>query len=179
MTRADIWLSEAAPHDGELTRAASNRQKKLATELAKRRPVRGLVASWARLRFLKPLSQARTTLPVFGRLGRSRGRRWIERTVGESNVGRVRAVYGERFQPPVSSPPNRQQGQLSRAATSRSFLRRILACALALRALVHDALPGDGGGDVARPLALGAGSFREVVRLPPRAIHGGFSPLSR
>jgi hypothetical protein len=62
---------------------------------------------------------------------------------------------------------------LRSSATSRSFLRCVLACALALLALLHHALPLGSSrvGHVARSLALGARIFREVVLPPPRAMH--------
>jgi hypothetical protein len=55
--------------------------------------------------------------------------------------------------------------------TSRRFLRCVLACALALRALVHHALLVHGAGDVGRSLTLGTRILREVVSARPRAMH--------
>src|SRR6476659_3707806 len=60
---------------------------------------------------------------------------------------------------------------------SRSFLRCVLACALALRALVHHALLVHGAGDVSRSLTLAARILSEVVLPLPRAMHSGRLPL--
>src|SRR4029077_11910405 len=57
--------------------------------------------------------------------------------------------------------------------TSRRFLRCVLACALALRALVHHALVVHGAGHVGRSLTLGARILSEVVPRLPRAMHSG------
>jgi hypothetical protein len=56
---------------------------------------------------------------------------------------------------------------------SGRFLRCVLACALALRALVHNSLLVHGAGDVGRSLALGARILSQVVLTLPRAMHGG------